>query len=150
MDDLKQREGQELPAYSFVVERGKIKEFVQAVGDPNPVYVDREYAAREGYADVIAPPTFGICIDLWGGADFLKLCETFGLNPFKVLHGEQEYEYYGEIHPGDEITARPRLARVLSKEGKSGGIRMITLETTYFNQRGEKVLLARCLIVERR
>lgn len=150
MDELKKREGVELPAYSFVVERGKIREFVQAVGDPNPVYVDKGYAVKEGYADVIAPPTFGICIDLWGGADFVKLCEMFGLIPCKVLHCEQEYEYYKEIYPGDEITARPRLARVLSREGKSGGIRMITLETTYYNQHGEKVLLARCLIVERR
>lgn len=149
MSSLKEKEGMEMPAYSFVVERGKIREFVQAVGDPNPVYVDRDYAAKEGYADVIAPPTFGICIDLWGGSDFVRLCQMLELNPFKVLHGEQEYEYFSEIYPGDEITARPKLARVLSREGRSGAMKIIVLETTYFNQRGERVLLARSTIVER-
>lgn len=143
------QEGTELPPYTFVVERGKIREFVQAVGDPNPLYTDREHAAREGYADVIAPPTFGICINFWGGWDFPTLCRMLGLDPAKVLHGEQEYEYFKEIYPGDEITARPKLAKVLKKGGQAGGMKLIVLETSYFNQDGEKVLVGRSTIIER-
>ncbi len=149
MGDLRQKEGMELPGYSFVVERGKIREFVQAIGDPNPVYREKEAAVKEGYRDVIAPPTFGICIDMWGGPGFEELCKGLELNPLMVLHGEQEYEYFQEINPGDEITARPKLARVFQKEGRSGKMNIIILETTYFNQRNEKVLLGRATIVER-
>ena len=47
MDNFKQQEGKEFPPYSFVVERGKIREFTQDIGDPNPLYVDRDYAARK-------------------------------------------------------------------------------------------------------
>lgn len=149
MDDVKQKEGFEFPAYSFTVERGKIKEFVQAIGDPNPVYVDRDYAVGEGYRDVIAPPTFGVCIDMWGGPGFEKLCAMLEIDPVRVLHGEQEFEYFGEINPGDRITARTRVANVFRKEGKSGTMNFISLQTTYNNQREEKVLVARMLIVER-
>lgn len=149
MDDLKQQEGREFPPYSFVVERGKIREFAQAIGDPNPLYVDRDYAAKEGYKDVIAPPTFGTCIDFWGGWGFFEFCQMLGLNPLMVLHGEQEYEYFKEIYPGDEITAYPKLARVFKREGKSGTLKIVILETTYFNQHGEKVLWTRKTILER-
>lgn len=149
MGDVKQKEGLEFPAYSFTVERGKIREFVQAIGDPNPVDVDRDCAVGEGYRDVIAPPTFGVCIDMWGGPGFEKLCAMLEINPVKVLHGEQEFEYFGEINPGDQITARTRVANVFRKEGKSGAMNLISLQTIYQNQREEKVLVARMLIVER-
>lgn len=149
MGDLEKTEGKELSPYTFFIEKGKIKEFVQAVGDSNPVYVDKVFATKLGYKDVIAPPTFGTSIDFWGGPDFPELCRLLGLDPLQVLHGGQEYVYYREIYPGDEITARPKLAKFIRRQGKSQGIRMITLETEYYNQRGEKVLMARNLIVER-
>jgi acyl dehydratase len=149
MSNLTQKEGMELAAFSFTVERGKIKEFVQAIGDMNPVYTDREHAVKEGYNDVIAPPTFGTVIDLWGGPDFQKLCALLEINPLKVLHGEQEYEYGAAIYPGDVITARQKVGGVSRKEGKRGGMNFISLDTTYVNQHHEQVLAAKCVIAVR-
>ena len=37
--------GKTLPSYEFHVERGKIREFADAIGDPNPIYRDPDYAA---------------------------------------------------------------------------------------------------------
>lgn len=149
MGDIRQKEGFEFPAYSFAVERGKIREFVQAIGDPNPLCVNKDVAVGEGYQDVIAPPTFGVCIDMWGGPGFEKLCADLEINPVKVLHGEQEFEYLGEINPGDLLTGKTRVDNVFCKEGKSGAMNFINLRTTYHNQRNEKVLVAKMLIVER-
>lgn len=149
MGNVQEKEGMEFPEYAFDVERGKIKEFVQAIGDPNPIYVDKGYAVKEGYKDVIAPPTFGVCIDMWGGPGFEKLCEVLEINPVRVLHGEQEFEYFKEINPGDRITARTKVASIFRKEGKSGPMNLISLHTTYRNQDGEIVLASRMLIVER-
>jgi len=109
--------GFEFPEYTFTVERGKIKEFVQAIGDDNPLYTDREYAAGQGYRDIIAPPTFGVCVDMWGGPGFDELCAKLEVNPVMVLHGEQEFEYFGEINSGDELTASPRVVKVAQKRG---------------------------------
>ena len=112
MSDLTQKTGMELALYSFTVERGKIREFAQAISDRNPIYTDKDYAVREGYNDVVTPPTFGTVIDLWGGPDFQKLCTLLEINPLKVLHGEQEYEYGAAIYPGDVITARQKVGAV--------------------------------------
>jgi hypothetical protein len=44
--------------FDFPVERGKIKEFANAICDPNPVYRDQKYAVAEKFRDVLAPITF--------------------------------------------------------------------------------------------
>ena len=43
---------------SFEVGREHIRRFAQAIGDTNPIYVDRDAAIAAGHPDVIAPPTF--------------------------------------------------------------------------------------------
>ncbi|MEA3486688.1 MAG: MaoC family dehydratase N-terminal domain-containing protein, partial [Thermodesulfobacteriota bacterium] len=50
--------GTEYSPIIWEVERGKIREFAKAIGDPNPVYLDKEAAIAEGYKDTPAPPTF--------------------------------------------------------------------------------------------
>ena len=76
----------------------------------------------------------------WLGTDFLS-----------VLHGEEEYEYYREIYPGDVITGTPKVTKMEEKTSKSGSkMDMITLEVLYTNQKGEKVAKARSLLVERK
>ena len=41
--------GTSFPPYEFHVERGKIREFADAIGDPNPIYRDPAYAAKKGF-----------------------------------------------------------------------------------------------------
>ncbi|WP_034629525.1 FAS1-like dehydratase domain-containing protein [Desulfotruncus alcoholivorax] len=135
----------ELSRHTFTVERGKIRELALAIGDDNPVYTDPEYARSLGYRDVIAPPTFGTCIDLWGGLDFMELCRKLQLNPVNVLHGGQDYEYYGAIYPGDVIEA----CSVLKKQLHKSKMSILILETTYRNQNGDTVLTCRKTIIER-
>lgn len=149
MSSLKAKEGMEFSSFSYTVDRGKIAEFVQAIGDPNPVYVDPGYAAGQGYRDVIAPPTFATCCELWGGLSFDELCATLQIDPLKVLHGEQEYEYCAAVYPGDRITGFPGVEAVARKEGKQGAINLITIATKYINQHGDQVFLGRSLIVVR-
>ena len=149
MEEIMQKEGLELAAYTYGVERGKIREFAQAIGDPNPLYRDRQYARREGYRDVIAPLTFGACIDWWGGPGMQEICAILEINLLKVLHGQQEYIYLKEIFPGDAITAYPRVSRVERKEGRSGTLYILTIETSYINQDEEPVLVGLSKIIVR-
>lgn len=146
MDDRSRLIGKQFPSLTFAVERGKIKEFAMAVNDPNPVYYDREKAREQGYRDIIAPPTFGTVIDYWGGMDFMKMCVFLQVNPVMVLHGEQEYEYFGEINPGDEITA----TTVVSGCQEKKNMYVLTMDTDYVNQRGETVMKCRHTIIERK
>ena len=145
MSERSELVGTELSRYTFTVERGKIRELALAIGDDNPVYTDPEYARSLGYKDVIAPPTFGTCIDLWGGSDFMELCRKLQLNPVKVLHGGQDYQYSGVIYPGDVIEA----SSVLKKQIQKSKMSIIVLQTTCRNQNGDTVLTCRSTVIER-
>ncbi len=50
------------PLAVYEVGREKIREFADAIGDPNPVYRDPAAAQDYGHRDVLAPPTFPIII----------------------------------------------------------------------------------------
>jgi len=55
--------GRTFPATApYEVSRVKIAEFADAIGDPNPVFRDRDAAQAAGYPDVIAPPTFPVVV----------------------------------------------------------------------------------------
>lgn len=146
MSDRSDLIGTELSSLAYTVERGKIREMTLAIGDDNPLYTKPDYAKSQDYSDVITPPTFATCIDLWGGKDFMTLCRKLQMNPIKVLHGEQEYVYLGEIYPGDEIKATNVLKDIVDK----GKMYIFKLETTYQKQTGENVLIARSTIIERK
>ncbi|MGH2785184.1 MAG: FAS1-like dehydratase domain-containing protein [Actinomycetota bacterium] len=134
--------GAEMGGSWMMVERGKIREFAKAILDDNPAY--------EG-DDPPVPPTFTMAMAHWpapsggGGANLSKL----GLDLLRVLHGGQEYEYLGEIKEGDKLSTRSRISDVYEKEGKRGGtLTFVTSETTFTNQRGEDVLIARTILVQ--
>lgn len=135
--------------YSYTVERGKIREFTLAIGDNNPIYTDVREANAQGYDDIPAPPTFGTVIDLWSGYDFWAQTKAMGMDPFMVIHGEQEYEYYGQIFPGDRITVTSRVIGDETKEGRTGSMRMVRSEHVYTNQRGERVMVGRSTSIQR-
>jgi acyl dehydratase len=145
----KTKVGKEYPPVIWEVERGKIRELVRAIGDPNPVYTDRDAAISQGYKDVPASPTFLTVPAMWCNILAIVLLDA-SVNVAMVLHGEEEYEYFAEIYPGDVLTGVPKLLSVEEKESKSGRMmHMVTIEINYTNQRGEKAAKARTLIVER-
>jgi acyl dehydratase len=140
---------QELPSFIWEVERGKIRELVQAIGDKNPIYLNRAAAIEAGYADTPASPTFVTVPMMWSNV-LIEVIKTLKINYARVLHGEEEYEYLQEIYPGDILTGKMRVVSVDEKSGKSGSMDLIRLETLYTNQRNELVLKASTLLVERK
>jgi len=141
--------GYEFPAFFFRVERVKINEFVTAIGDDNPIFLDSKAAQKEGYGDTPCPPTFfSSAFQEFSGAYF-RAFETLGVSLASVLHGEEEYEYLGEIYPGDVLECRMRVESIVEKQTKTGKMDLITLRTLFSNQRGQDVLQAKSLIIER-
>ncbi len=141
--------GQALSPITFEVERGKIREFAAAIGDPNPLYQDVAAAQAAGYADLPLPPTFPTTFGLWGkrAANIDEAAEDLGFPPARVLHGEEEYTYLAPIYPGDTVTGLRRLVEVQEKQGKLGLMEIATLETVYHNQHGQEVLRVRTVAI---
>jgi acyl dehydratase len=138
--------GKSFAPYEFRVERGKIKEFADAIGDPDPVYRDPEAAAKAGFAGIPAPPTLlrTFLYDPNTSKDALKV-EDWSY----IVHGEQEFEYHAPIVAGDVLTAQDRIVSIAEKESKRAGkLQIAVIETTFHNQRGEKVQVARRTLVE--
>jgi len=141
--------GREYPEFSYEVEKVKIREFANAIGDKNPVYYDEKAANEEGFKGLALPPSFPIVFSLAGGLMTVVL-EDLKVDLVKALHGGQQYEYFKPVKPGDIVTGKIRIADVFEKTGKAGTMDFIIIETTYTNQNGEKVLVDTNTLIQRR
>jgi acyl dehydratase len=135
--------------FNWLVERGKIAEFVEAVGDHNPICSDREAARRSGFQDIVAPPTFTAVPIMWSGALF-QAFDDLGIPLSRIMHAEQSYEYFREIGPGDVLHGTMEIKSITEREGKSGPMEFVLLETTFTNQYQQPVVREEMLIVERK
>jgi acyl dehydratase len=150
--------GYEFPSRSFDVEKGKIAEFAMAVAQKdalekiNSIYADATAAKEAGYPGIVIPPTFPTCLMFRTGGGLMGVVNALGINLGRLLHGEEEYEYFGSVCAGDVITARMKVIDMYEKEkkGKPGKFMEFTvLETEMRNQRGELVIKARSTLIER-
>lgn len=138
--------GKTFPPYEFHVERGKIREFADALDDRNPIYRDPDYAKGSPLGGIPAPPTLT--------RTFLyepkAASEALGVKDWSyIVHGEQEFEYLAPILAGDVLSAQDRIISITEKESRRAGkLQIAVIETTFHNQRGEKVQVARRTLVE--
>ncbi|WP_412541491.1 MaoC family dehydratase N-terminal domain-containing protein [Longispora sp. K20-0274] len=88
------------PTAPYEVGREKIREFAEAIGDPNPAFRDPEAARKLGHPDVIAPPTFPIVLTLDASGVAL---DALGVQLRNVLHREQKFEYTRPVVAGDTL-----------------------------------------------
>jgi acyl dehydratase len=142
----KNAEGKTFEPFEFLVERGKIREFANALEDPNPIYRDPEYAASTPLGGIPAPPTF-LRTMLYETRDSVEALDVKDWS--YIVHGEQEFEYLAPILAGDVLSAQDKILKIFQKESRRGGVLTFgIIETTYHNQRGEKVQVTRRTLIE--
>ena len=108
---------------SYDVEKGHVKRFAEAIGDPNP---------RWAGSDGVIPPTF------------LRMCIPNELEELEMpfsrgLDGGSEWEYFLPVHPGDTITVTQAIIDFSEKHGRLGTMLIETRQNSFVNQRGETV-----------
>jgi acyl dehydratase len=135
--------------YSYHVTREQIRGLALALGDQNPIYHDPAAALAAGWADLPAPPTLATCYGLWANPALLAELETLGAPLLHMLHGEQRYAYHTPVLAGDTLTARPTIIAIVHKNGRSGPMTILTLETSLHNQRHELAIVDRLVVVVR-
>lgn len=129
--------------FIFEVEKGHIRQFAEAIGDDNPLYVDQEYAADTPYEGLIAPPTFPIAVASTGGDLPIEL------DTRRMLHGEQAFTYYKPIRPGDRLHCQMKIADLYERKGRSGNMQFLVLCTEMKDDDGELVVVSEMTIVYR-
>ena len=118
------------------IEKGRLKFFAKAIGETNPIYTDEAAARDAGHRELPAPPTFAWMLDM-EAADFLPVVGLLDLDIARILHGSQEFEYFGQIYAGDNITVNSRITDIFDKKG--GALEFMIIENTYTNQNGDVV-----------
>lgn len=96
-----------------VVERGAVKKFAEAIGDPHPIFIDEEVGKSSRYKNNIAPPTFPRVFE-YGTIEGLRL-------PSKgLIHGEQIYHYERPLFVGEEIVCYTEIKNYYERQGSNG------------------------------
>jgi acyl dehydratase len=129
----------------YEVTKRDIKRFAQAIGETSPIFFDEDYAKSTKYGRIIAPPLF---------------CQMFTFEDVpaeelpsdgspkeidvpvpaqKTVGGASSYEIFQPIMAGDRIIVKSTLKDVFTKEGKSGRLYFIIVETEFSNQKNKPV-----------
>lgn len=120
---------------TYAVGREKIREYAQAVGEHEPLYLDLDAARAAGYADLVAPPMFAV---LYAGVAVMPTLDDPELEVdfAHLVHGAQKFRWDGPlVIAGDEITTTATVNDVSER----AGLRFYTMGSHSVNQRGETV-----------
>ena len=140
-DEMKSQIGKEIDfGPTFEVEKGAIRNLAEAMNYLNPLFLDENYAKSRGHGNVAAPPLFASHnLPLGAPLNVLKF-------PFQIaagLHGSDEWEFLHDIHAGDVLTPRGKIANLYEREGKRGKMLFVISEVAFTNQRGEVAAIYR-------
>jgi len=132
------------PTAPYEVGREKIREFAEAVGDPNPVYTDPAAAGALGHPDVIAPPTFAFAIT-YKAAGAVVSDPELGLDYSRVVHGDQRFAYTRPVRAGDRLSVTSTIETIKSLAGND----VIDIRGEVHDAAGEHVVTAWTKLVAR-
>jgi acyl dehydratase len=113
--------GERSEAVSNVVEKDAVRKFAEAIGDPNPLYVNEEAAKASRYGRLLAPPTFPRTFE-YG--------EVEGIGPpgQRLIHGEHRIRYERPLFVGEEVSCSVEVTDYYEKEGQDGALGFLISE----------------------
>jgi hydroxyacyl-ACP dehydratase HTD2-like protein with hotdog domain len=117
---------------TFEVERGAIRKFAEAIGDPHPAF----------RAGEMAPPTFP--------TTFSMAMPVLKIDPARILHGEEEYVYERPLRAGDRVTCIRRIVDVYERPGRRlGPLVFVVVESEGRDPEGTLLYRGRSTIIVR-
>jgi acyl dehydratase len=122
-----------------------IKRFAQAIGDEDPLYYDAAYAARTKHGGIVAPPLFGHAFAFEDVAvselapDGSPVEINVPIPAQRAVGGGSVYESFRRIRAGERITVKSRVKDIYTKDGKSGALYFIVVETAFYDDAGALV-----------
>jgi hypothetical protein len=121
------------------VEPGRLRFFLNTLGENNPVYRDAEAAP--------VPPTYLFCLEMMDAVEPFEFLTALDIDLARVLHGEQRFDYHAPVVVGDTLTFKPKVTSVTEKKG--GAMTLVVVETRVTNQNGIHVADASRTVVIR-
>jgi acyl dehydratase len=122
-----------------------IKRFAQAIGATDPVHYDEEHARTTRHGRIVAPPLFCQALTYEDvppeqlGADGSPAEINIDIPAPRAVGGGSEYRINRLVAAGETITVVSRLAGVQAKQGRSGPLHLVVVETDFRDEDGELV-----------
>ena len=147
-DELRKLIGRTLDTIVFKVEEGAIQRYAEAIGDPNPLYNDPDFASKTRYGRLIAPPGFtGWPVKAGRLSERLLESLTKAGAPSRLLDGGIEFEFTEPVGAGDVLTATTKIVNITERETRLGKTMFTTLETAFVNKKGNVALKSRSTFI---
>jgi len=122
--------GKRYGPFRYQVGLEKMREFAYAIGgglpsagfgDPpaglNPILFDEEAGRESRYGATIAFPTFPVTFAIRPFVAAVTDPEL-GINLLMLVHGEQEFELFDVVRPGDVMSTTGTISQIYEKGGK--------------------------------
>ncbi len=116
--------------------------YAVAVNDLNPLYFNEDYARKQGYSGIIAPPNYLATLrdDQVAGPLEAELL-TDGTRPdgrpdvpgLQIMGGGQELEFHAPIYCGVEIFGEKSIVKIDMQQGRSGPMVIVEEEIRYWD-----------------
>lgn len=119
----------------YEVSSAKIKEFADAIGDPNPRYRDDR---------PVAPPTFATIINIPAIMAIVQDPEL-GLDYSRLVHADQSFTHHRPITAGDKLVLTTHIDGAMSRAGND----MLTVRTEIVDGDGAAVSTTTATLVFR-
>jgi acyl dehydratase len=121
--------GRKYPPTTTTVTIEALQKYARGYNDDNPHFFDASLAGG-----IAAPPMFGVVVT-WQSVLNVVFDSEVGVDPVRLVHGEQDMEFINPMRPGDAITS---VSKILSIDSRSTGETMV-IELDARNQRAEPV-----------
>ena len=112
---------------------GALLNFVNGIGDTNPIFRDQEYSAYSKYGSIVGHPCAPY-MRHWSGRT------RWGLPGVHGFFAGNDWEFFRHLRPGDAVNCVERVLDVQEKQSQYSATLVIQyVETIYTNQRDELV-----------
>jgi len=143
--------GQTWGPFRYVMGAEKMREYAVAISagvpsyistglpeDLHPVLYDEEAATRSPWGSLIAFPMFAVLFSI-APAQAALLDPAMEVDVFRVLHGEQDFEFREVLHPGDVLLT----TGTLESHTVRGNNELFVIRTDSVNQHGRLAVRGR-------
>jgi len=122
-----------------------INRFAQAIGEMNPIHCDQDHARSSRYGGIVAPPLFCQTLTYEDAspdqlpADGSPLEIAVPVPAMRAVGGGSEYTIHRLVRAGDVIEIKSTLKDVHTKQGRSGLLYILVVETEFTDSDGRPV-----------
>lgn len=120
-----------MPAFAVTVSGERLRQFAAAIGAPS---------------NAIPPPTYLKVIEGEGDSS-RAILSALGVDLTRVLHAEQEFEYYASFRGGDQLTVERVVSDIYERKG--GQLEFIVVDSEVRHAAGGLVGRSRQVILVR-